>query len=466
VTDHVRGRVVVIDAAMAPRRDAVIEFDGGQVTGVRAAAKGDRGRVHDVVLPGLIDAHSHARGVPLAGHGVGEGPLERFLLELRALTPLPPGDEALVAGTAALATGITSVQVFYHSFAAAAQYARGALATASGLAAAGVRAAIALGLTDQDEFVPGPARPSGAAGAPPGSRPDVPSPRRGVTPDAFTSLAAGLLGGSGLVRVDAVGPVAPQWCSDRALAAISSVPGPARVHAHLLESARQRLAPGDQVARLARAGLLTQASSLAHCVWLDEVQVGRIAAAGAVIVHCPGSNARLAGGSCPVRRLLAAGIPVALGLDSHGAAPEPDAFAEMRSALRVAADAGEPLTAAQVLALATAGGARALRRPDLGTLRPGAAADIVALTLPAAVTAADPVAHLIAAASPEHVAATWVAGQRTRPASSAAGARAALAAAMTADAGPRAARVAAAGAEWEAADALWRQLETTGTVSA
>jgi 5-methylthioadenosine/S-adenosylhomocysteine deaminase len=465
VTDHVRGRVVVIDAAAPPRRDAVIEFGGGQIIGVRAAAPGDRGPVHDVVLPGLIDAHSHARGVPLASHGVGDGPLERFLLELRALTPLPPADEALVAGTAALATGITSVQVFYHSFAAAPQYAGGALATASGLGAAGVRAAIALGLTDQDEFVPGPSWPPGAA-AGPGPGPAGPSPHRGVPPDAFTSLAAGLLSPAGLVRIDAIGPVAPQWCSDRALAAISQVPGPARVHAHLLESARQRLAPGDQVARLARAGLLTQATSLAHCVWLNEAQIGRIAAAGAVIVHCPGSNARLAGRTCPVRRLLAAGIPVALGLDSHGAAREPDAFAEMRFALRVAADAGQPLTAAQVLALATAGGARALGRRDLGTLRPGATADIVALTLPAAVTAADPVAHLIAAASPEHVTATWVAGQRTRPARAAGPARAALAAALAADAGPRAARVAAASAAWEAADAVWRQLETTGTVNA
>jgi 5-methylthioadenosine/S-adenosylhomocysteine deaminase len=456
VTSQVRGRVVVTGAAAPPGRDAVIEFDGGQITAVRPAAPGDRGPVHDVVLPGLIDAHSHARGVPLADHGVGDGPLERFLLELRALTPLPPAAEALVAGSAALATGITSMQVFYHSFGAAPQYADGALATARGLAAAGVRAALALGLTDQDEFIPGSA---------PGPGLDELSPSREVPPGAFTSLAAGLLSPAGLVRIDAVGPVAPQWCSDHALAAISQVPGQPRVHAHLLETARQRLAPGDQVARLAQAGLLTEATSLAHCVWPDESQIAQIAAAGAVVVHCPGSNARLAGRGAPVRQLLAAGIPVALGLDSHGAAPEPDVFAEMRCALRVAAAAGQPLTAAQALGLATAGGASALGRPDLGTLRPGAAADIVALRLPSALKAADPVAHIIAAASPQQVSATWVAGKRTRPARSAAQARAGLAAALAADAGPRAARVAAVRAAWEAADAIWRQLETTGTVS-
>ena len=507
MTETVRGAVVVTDAAAPPRRDAVVEFSGGQVTRVRDAGPDDRGPVHDVVIPGLIDAHSHARGVPLAEHGVGDGPLERFLLELRALTPLPPADEALVAGAAALATGITSMQVLYHSFAAAPRYARDVRATAAGLAAAGVRAFIALGLTDQDEFAPGQdaARATGRAGearpgpspgtadsrgvpAPPGTGPRRPagrllSPHRGVPPDAFAALAEQLLsppadqpadrrgdqrgGPPGLVRIDAVGPVAPQWCSDPALGAIGQLAGTARVHAHLLESARQRLAPGgDPVARLARAGLLTAASSFAHGVWLDEAQISQLAAAGPVIVHCPGSNRRLAGGCCPVRRLLAAGVPVALGLDSHGATTPPDAFAEMRLALRVAEQAGQPLTTAQVLTMATSGGARALGRPDLGMLRPGAAADLVALRLPAAVTAADPVAKLVAAAGPEQVSATWVAGQPAGPAPAAASARTALAAALSADAAGRAARVAAARGAWEAADALWRQFETTGTVGA
>jgi 5-methylthioadenosine/S-adenosylhomocysteine deaminase len=476
VTDSVRGRVVVTAATAPPRRDAVVDFGDGQVTAVRPATAEDRGPVHDIVIPGLIDAHSHARGVPLAEHGVGDGPLERFLLELRALTPLPPADEALVAGAAALATGITSVQVLYHGFGAGPEYARGVRAVAGGLSAAGVRAFIALGLTDQDEFIP--PLPGGAAlaGRSPGSGAALAgrfpgpgtadlSPSRGLAPGAFTALAAGLLGRHGLVSIDAVGPVAPQWCSDVALRAIRAVDGAARVHAHLLESDRQRLAPGgDPVARLAGAGLLTAASSFAHGVWLDPAQISRVAAAGAVIVHCPGSNARLAGGTCPVRRLLAAGVPVALGLDSHGAAPQPDAFAEMRFALRAAASAGQPLTAAQVLTLATAGGARALRRPGLGTLRPGAAADLVALRLPGAVTADDPVEHLVAAASPPNVVSTWVGGRDTRAAGPAAGpARARLAAAMTADARARAARVAQAAAAWEAADSRWRQFATTRT---
>ncbi|MGH3277091.1 MAG: amidohydrolase family protein [Streptosporangiaceae bacterium] len=459
MTDGIRGRVVIVEAGAPVRRHAVIELDGGRIAGVRDATAEDDGPVYDVVLPGLVDAHSHARGVPLACHGVGDGPLERFLLEMRALTPLPAADEALVAGAAALATGITSVQAIYHTFADAAQYALGAAAVADGYLSAGLRAFIALGLTDQDEFVPG-AADSGST-----SR-DMLTPRRGVTPGAFPALAAGLLGTRGLVSIDAVGPVAPQWCSDRALRAIAEVGGATRLHAHLLESARQRLAPADPLARLARAGLLSARCSFAHGVWLDARQIDRVAAAGATIVHCPGSNARLADATCPVRRLIDAGVPVALGLDSHGAVAEPDAFAEMRLALRMAARAGAPLTAAEVLALATTGGAAAVARRDLGTLRPGAAADIVAVNLPEAATAADPVEDLVIRAGPANVAATWVAGRPARQARAAAAARVRLAAALADDAAARAERVAEAQAAWEAADRGWRELEARGRVGA
>ena len=103
--------------------------------------------------------------------------------------------------------------------------------------------------------------------------------------------------GAGGARVDGVGPVAPQWCSDDALRAIAMVPDARRVHAHLLESARQRLAP-DTVARMERAGLLSPASSFAHGIWLDDAQMRRLARAGSTIVHCPGSNARLGAGTC------------------------------------------------------------------------------------------------------------------------------------------------------------------------
>jgi len=451
VSEAIGGRVVIVAADSAVRRDAVVLLDDGRVADVRDGTTA-AATAYDIVMPGLIDGHSHARGVPLDRHGIGQGPLERFLVEVRALTPLSQRDEALVAADAALASGITTVQVIYHDFGDQAAYARGTRAIAEGFAAAGIRAFITLGLTDQDEYTPAGGRPFFSKDA------DLPVPRRGVKPVAFQALASQLLGGCGLVGIDGVGPVAPQWCSDEALRAIAAVPGARRVHAHLLESARQRLAP-DPVARLERADLLSAASSFAHGVWLDSKQMARLARAGASVVHCPGSNARLGVGTCPVRRLLDAGVSTALGLDSNGAADEPDMFAEMRQALRTAAAAGEPLTAAEVLALATTGGARVLARSDLGTLCPGAAADVVAVNLPGASEAADPVAHLIKHGSPRSVAETWVAGRRTERSTAAAAARARLAAALRQDGPARGARLAEARTAWEAVDRAWHAAE-------
>jgi 5-methylthioadenosine/S-adenosylhomocysteine deaminase len=455
----VRARVLVTGPDEPLRRDAVVEFRGGRVAGVRDSAPGDRGPVHDVVLPGLIDAHSHARAVPLSAHGIGSGPLERFLIEARELTPLPTEEEALAAADNALAAGITSVQVLCHDFGDAAAYARRARAVAAGYAAAGIRAFIALGLTDQDEYTP------------PGEglrrfTREALTPGRGVDAESFPEVTGPLFGQNGLASIDAVGPVAPQWCSDQALQAIAAAPGARRVHAHLLECARQRLAP-DPVSRLKGAGLLFAGSSFAHGVWLDDDQMGRLARAGATVVHCPGSNARLGVGTCPVRRLLDAGVAVALGLDSNGAATEPDMFAEMRAALRAAAVAGDgaPLTAAEVLAMATAGGARALGRADLGVLRPGAAADAVALDLPGVTDAADPVTHVVEHAGRESVAAVWVAGRRARHSRQAAAARSRILAILQQDAPARTARLAAARPAWRSAGRAWQAAEQRGPVT-
>lgn len=451
VNREIRGHIVVVEAQAPVRRDAVVVIDGDGITAVRDAVPADGGPVYDVLIPGLIDAHSHARGVALSCHGIGDGPLERFLVELTALTPLDPRDEALVAADGALRSGITAVQIIHHRFGGPAEYSDQARAIADGYAEAGVRAFIALALTDQDEYAPWPEG---------GPVPGAPQPQRGVSPEAFLALADALLGSSEFVEVDAVGPVAPQWCSDSALSAIADS-GAHRVHAHLLESARQRLPAGvDQVQRLDDALLLRKESSFAHGVWLDDQQIERVAAAGSVIVHCPGSNTRLGVGSCRVRRLLDSGVEVALGLDSHGALDEPDMFAEMRRALTVAAEADAPLTAAEVLRMATKGGARALCRPGFGTLRPGTCADVIALDLPDVRRADDPVAHVIAHADAGSVTARWVDGRRVEPLAAAAAARKRLQARLEEDSPARGQRLAAARRAWHAVDAAWRELES------
>lgn len=456
-----RGGVVVRDADRPPLRDgAIVVADGaiaavGPADDVLRAHPGARdGGRFDVLMPGLVDAHSHARGTPLRAHGLdGGGPLERFLVELGAMTPTSPADEALIAGTDALATGVTATQAIVHTFADAEAYRATALAVLRGLGRAGVRAQLALAITDRDEWIPG----------------DALAPRRGLSPDAFARLARELIGTrERTAAIDAAGPVAPQWCSDEALRAIASVGAP-RLHAHLLESPWQRRladapperggASSDPLARLAAAGLLDRRASLAHGVWCDDADAARLAAADAVVVHCPGSNALIGVGTLPARALSERGVRLAFGLDSHTPSDPVDAFAELRRARAVAGGLGAPLAPRDVLRMALAGGAAALCRDDVGTLAPGARADVVALALPVAADVADPVAALLAHASRDAVARVWVDGAVAWPLPPATAAESAAAHTRVADA--LAGDAAGRGARRAAARRRWRVVETS-----
>lgn len=127
----------------------------------------------------------------------------------------------------------------------------------------------------------------------------------------------------------------------------------------------------------------------AHAVHINPDEVGRMAASGMGVAHCPGSNMRLASGIAPVRRYLSAGVDVGIGVDGSASNDSSHMLAEARQALllsRVGAaaapeidEADELLTARQSLEMATLGGAAVLGREDLGALQVGKAADFIAI---------------------------------------------------------------------------------------
>lgn len=453
----IRASVVLIDADAAPLREAAVVVADGAIVAVGPTAAlravhpeaADGGR-YDVLMPGIVDAHSHARRTPLVAHGIAGGPLERFLVALAAMTPTDPEDEALLTGADALATGVTSTQALVHGFGGPDEYRAGALAVLAGLGASGARAQLALGLTDRDEWGPD----------------DVLAPTRGVDPETFTALAGALQGERvGRATIDAVGPVAPQWCSDAALRAIAAV-GADRIHAHLLESPRQRQqadVDGDPIARLAAAGLLDARTSLAHGVWVDDAGAERLTAAGAVLVHNPGSNQLIGVGTLPLRERLDAGPTVAFGLDSHVPTDPPDAFAELRRVIAAAAGRGTTVSPREALRMAWAGGAAALRRDDLGRLAPGARADLVALRLPAAAETGDPLTVVVGTADRAAVERVWVDGAVAFPPTPAVAdavdaAEARIEARLAEDAAAREARRSRNEKTWTMVDEAWGRL--------
>ncbi len=193
------------------------------------------------------------------------------------------------------------------------------------------------------------------------------------------------------------------------------------VHTHLhetdIEISQSVAATGLRpLARLDALGLLNPALIGVHATHLNDEEIGRLAEVRANIVHCPRSNLKLASGACPVERLQAAGVNVALGTDGAASNNRLDLWSELELAAlfakHVAGDA-QAVKASTALEMATINGARALNLADeTGSLVPGKAADLICVELagPGLVPVLDPVSQLVYSASRDQVTDVWVAG--------------------------------------------------------
>ncbi len=157
-----------------------------------------------------------------------------------------------------------------------------------------------------------------------------------------------------------------------------------RLHTHLAETSDEEAfclqtfgrTPAQYAEEL---GWLGSDVWLAHCVHLSDDAVGRFAATGTGVAHCPTSNGRLGSGIAPVRALLDAGAPVGLGVDGAASNESGRMIDELHQSLLVARLRNGPLalSAREALQMATVGGARCLGRDgELGSLEPGKLADI------------------------------------------------------------------------------------------
>jgi cytosine/adenosine deaminase-related metal-dependent hydrolase len=260
---------------------------------------------------GFVDAHSHLRSTPLHSHGIsGCANLEEALLRFTAMTSVDLEDDAFVASTQLLAAGVTGVQVMFYTFADSEGYLSQLQQLATGVQKSGIRALIILGVTDQAEFLPSALDdldllPPWLASSARLKVTELPEILK-IASKQFPELEFG------------VGPVGPQWCSDRTLAALGEIAGEQlRVHSHLLESNRQRAWAGENpLDRLIRNGLLGPKTSLAHGVWCTREDLSKIADAGSQLVTCPGSNASLRAGTADLKLWQQAEVEFGFGLDS------------------------------------------------------------------------------------------------------------------------------------------------------
>jgi cytosine/adenosine deaminase-related metal-dependent hydrolase len=343
-----------------------------------------------LLTPGLVDAHAHLELGALAGRlGGSRGFVSWIQALIRARARLTPRDLELGVrrGARVLLAGGTTTVGDIDSSGATGRLARGL----------GLRVVVYRELLDAWD----PARTAVSLAR---VRRPIRSnalAREGLAPHAPYTTSRELLREAGRIAARRRLPIAIHWAETSAEGEwLATSRGP---FAKILPSGPRT----SGLDLLAEAGLLTPRTALIHGNHPQSGEPAHLARQGVTIVHCPGTHAFFAREPFPVRRYLAAGVPVALGTDSLASNEALDMRREM-ALFRRSFPALSPRVAFQG---STEHAARALGRDDLGHLRPGAAADVAAFRVSArgAARALDELSSAI----PE-VQAVFVAGQPVR----------------------------------------------------
>jgi len=218
-------------------------------------------------------------------------------------------------------------------------------------------------------------------------------------------------------------PHAPYTVSDATFQRIATLAEQVNIgiHTHMHET-QAEITQSEQkyglrpLSRLANLGLLGPNLTLAHCVYLDDVEIKLLAEHGCSIAHCPSSNLKLASGIAPIAEYAKDGVNIGLGTDGAASNNRLDMFAEIRlAALLAKGQSGDAtaISAHQALEMATINGAKALGLEDVvGSIEAGKFADLTAVKMSdiGMQPCYDPVSHLVYVAGREQVSHVWVNG--------------------------------------------------------
>lgn len=350
---------------------------------------------HHVLLPGLVNLHTHAAMSLMRGYADDKS-LMTWLqdhiwpAESRHLSPRFVRDGTLLAALEMLRGGVTCFNDMYFFPEAAAEAAL----------EAGIR--VALGLVTF-EF------PSAYAS------------------DADDYIAKGLAVRDRLRDEPTISfclaPHAPYTVSDKTFERVATLSAQLDipVHTHLHETRDEmgdslRLHGMRPLQRLYRLGLTGSGMIAAHGIHLESDEIALLAEQGVTIAHCPTSNMKLASGIAPIATAIRQGVNVGLGTDGAASNNRLDMFHEMRHAAllaKVASMDASALPAHEALRMATLNGARALGLGNrIGSLLPGKLADLCAVSFEDWILQPcfDPISHLVYVAGREQVSHVWVGG--------------------------------------------------------
>lgn len=348
-----------------------------------------------LVMPGLINAHLHS-GEALFKSRYDNMPLEIWMLYAypilgaKALSGRMIYLRSMVVAIESLKTGVTCLtdDIFEAPRQSIAQLG----AAVSAYDDAGIRATVSGHVMDRDfldsipfsrEHVPAELQAEVAKLIPP-------------TTDEYIAFAkeayAQFHGRSGRIRF-MLAPSAPQRCTPELMQAANELAKEWKVpfHTHIVETKMQGVTGpvlyGKTLMRyMADLGLMHSGTTIAHSVWVTEDDIALMGEAGVSVVHNTVSNQKLGAGIAPVRKLLEAGVNVALGSDGISTNDTPRMFDVMHACGLIhkvtTPDYKQWLSSAEVLHACTISGAKsALIGHETGSLEVGKKADLLIINL-------------------------------------------------------------------------------------
>ena len=352
-----------------------------------------------LVMPGLVNAHQHGRGIDQVQLGYHDDFLELWINNRRGRGVLDAYPITKLCAANMLANGVTTTIHANYTYGGG-DYETEVRASLRAYDESGIRATMCVGAMDRGSVVYPPDEACFMAGLPRDvrdwlTRPGPPAfAGDGAATVSLMQRLRGDYGGHPRIRL-CYGPAGPQWVSDalwRCLAEDAGNEG-LGIHLHALESPAQaavcaELYPEGVFKHLEGLGAMTPRTVVAHGVWVDDADMEVLARTGATVVRNPGCNLRLRNGIAPLSRYLQHGVRLAIGTDNAALADDEDLFRELRLGALLAREpdwtGAKPPTTSDLLAMATVNGAVAAQAaPDVGTLEEGRKADLIAVSLDA-----------------------------------------------------------------------------------
>ena len=357
--------VLTMDPDLGDLKNGVVVIEDGKISEIGKETKESAETIIDaknsVVMPGLVNTHTHAAMTLFRGYAddmqLAEW-LEKCIWPVEAqLTAEDVYKGSLLACLEMIKSGTTSFADMYFYMDE----------TAKAVEQSGLRASLSHGLIELWNKERG--------------ENDLKEGRRFVR--AWQGAANG--------RISTMyGPHAPNTCSEEFLAKVreeASRDG-VGIHIHLLETEGELKSMKEMYGKcsvhlLEDMGFLGPDVLAAHCVWLSDGDIDILKKRGVNVSHNVISNMKLAVGIAPVDKMLERGVKVSLGTDGCASNNNLDLFEEMKTtAILHKVNTLNPaaLPAKQVIEMGTINGAKALGT-ETGLLKVGRKADVIILDM-------------------------------------------------------------------------------------